>query len=154
MLKIEIQICHYLEGDQTQSDESTPKVTYKQVQLNYNLQNYVINIKTFPHRACLAKRRCGYHLLRIQTEKYECGGGPIPVESRLCRQCFKKDIEDEKHLLVNCKAFENIKQDNFKLIAQADPSFTQLSNFQKAEYLLQADKETSCKQIEKLVYEI
>ena len=64
---------------------------------------------------------------------------PIPVESRLCRQCFENEIEDEEHLLVSCKSFENIRQDNFELIAQADPSFTQLSNFQKAEYLLQAD---------------
>ena len=133
----------------TQSDESRPKVTYKQVQLNYDLQNYVINIKTIPHRACLAKLRLGCHLLRIQTGKYECGGGPILVESRLCRQCFENEIEDAKHLLVDCKAFENIKQDNFKLIAQADPSF-----IQKAEYLLQTDKETSCKHIGKFVYEI
>ena len=124
----------------TQSDESRLKVTYKQIQLNYNLQNYIINIKTIPHRACLAKLRLGCHFFRIQTGKYECGGGPIPVESRLCRQCFENAIKDEKHLLVNCKGFENIKQDNFKLIAQADPSFTQLGNFQKAKY---------CKQIEK-----
>ena len=78
----------------------------------------------------------------------------IPVESRLCRQCFENEIEDEKHLLVNCKDFKNIRQGNYKLIAQADPSFTQLSNFQKAEYLLQANKETSCKHIGKFVYEI
>ena len=84
----------------TQSDESRPKVTYKQVQLNYNLQNYVINIKTIPHRACLAKLRLGCHLLRIQTGKYECGGGLIPVESRLCHKYFENEIEDEKHLLV------------------------------------------------------
>ena len=68
-----------------QSDESRPKVTYKQVQLNYNLQNYVINIKTIPHGACLAKLMLSCHLLRIQTGKYEWGGGPIPVESMLCR---------------------------------------------------------------------
>ena len=63
-------------------------------------------------------------------------------------------IKDEKHLSVNCKAFENIRQEKFKLIAQADPSFTQLSNFQKAEYLRQADKEISCKHLGKFICEI
>ena len=38
----------------TQSGESRPKVTYKQVQLNYNQQNYEINIKTIPPRAMAA----------------------------------------------------------------------------------------------------
>ena len=38
----------------TQSGESRPKVTYKQVQLNYNQQKYEINIKTIPPRAMAA----------------------------------------------------------------------------------------------------
>ena len=57
------------------------------------------------------------------------GVGPIPVspvKSRTCRQYVENVIGDEQHFLVNYKTFESIRQNNFSLTEEKDPSFIYL----------------------------
>ena len=136
----------------THSANNRLKMTCRQLQQNYELQHYIENIKTVPHRICLGKFRLGCHVLRIQTGKYECIGGPIPVESRTCQQCCENVIKYEQHFLVNCKTFESISQNYFNLTEQKDPCFIVLENFDKTEYLMQAAPKACCKEIGTYVF--
>jgi hypothetical protein len=57
-------------------------------------------------RSCLAKFRCGVAPLRIETGRYE--RNRLPVNERLCVWC-QTDIEDEKHVLLKCKCYDDLR---------------------------------------------
>jgi len=63
------------------------------------------------HRISMTKLRLGVHSLRIQTGKYENRGAPIPVEERTCLVFNRGYIEDERHFLMYCPGYDNIRNE-------------------------------------------
>ena len=53
---------------------SREKFTHKEIKHEYQLENYLKNIRNPAHRISITKLRLGVHSLRIQTGKYEYGG--------------------------------------------------------------------------------
>jgi hypothetical protein len=68
------------------------------------------------YRSAFAKFRAGVAPLRIETGKYE----RLEVNERLCFNCSKLGInvvEDEKHVLLQCPGYADIRQSIYKFVA-------------------------------------
>ena len=54
----------------------------------------------------LTKLRSGTNRLRIEKGRYE----KLAVENRICRFCEADDVEDEKHFMLYCEPYEDLRQ--------------------------------------------
>ena len=65
------------------------------------------------HLMDLMQFRLGAHWLRVVTGRWE--GGGIPRTDRLCQKCPCFKVEDEKHFLFECPAYQHIRNmDRFR----------------------------------------
>ncbi len=54
----------------------------------------------------LAKLRGGTNRLRIEQGRYR----KEPLETRICEYCDSNEIEDEKHFLLKCKLYNDLRE--------------------------------------------
>ena len=78
------------------------------------------------HRSAFAKFRCGVAPIRIETGRYE----GLDVNSRTCPLC-KNGIEDEKHVILQCPQYNDIRQQLFNKAATVNANFTVLNDTDK-----------------------
>ena len=143
---------NWLQIRSSTTDNSREKFTHKEIKHEYQLENYLRNIRNPAHRISITKLRLGVHSLRIQTGKYENRGASIPVEDRKCLVCKRNYVEDEQHFLLHCNGYVNIRNDLHSLISQTDSHFANLSDYDKMMYLLKLDNDNTCKIIAKYTY--
>ena len=73
----------------------------------------------------------------------------IPRERRWCKHC-KTEVEDEQHMLIDCKLYGNRPQ-WFNRISEKCPNFTTLNSHQKFVYLMtQGDEQLVKETAEKI----
>ncbi|CAB3993421.1 Hypothetical predicted protein [Paramuricea clavata] len=83
--------------------ENSSKLTfYSTFKTDHNLENYLVFIKDPHKRRCLSRLRVSNHDLQIEIGRYQ----NIPREERLCKICNSGEVENETHLLLSCKAYE------------------------------------------------
>ena len=83
--------------------ENSSKLTfYSTFKTDHNLENYLVFIKDPYKRKCLSRLRVSNHNLQIEIGRYQ----NIPREERLCKICNSGEVENETHLLLSCKAYE------------------------------------------------
>ena len=80
----------------------------------------------------ISQFRCGILAIRIETGRYI---GEIP-EQRLCRFCDTQSIEDERHFLLHCGLYTDIRETVFNDIL-LDDAFVNNNAEGKFTYLLQ-----------------
>ena len=100
----------------------------------------------------MTKLRLGVHSLRIQTGKYENRGAAIPVDGRTCLVCNRGYIEDERHFLMYCSGYDNIRNELHSLLSTHDVAFKSLNDEDKIRYLLTLENETTSKIVGKYTY--
>ena len=80
--------------------ENSSKLTfYSAFKTDHNLENYLVVIKDPYKRKCLSRFRVGNHNLLIDRAQSK-------YEERLCKICNSGEVENETHLLLSCKAYE------------------------------------------------
>ena len=60
---------------------------------------YLVHLKDFSLRQQVAKFRCSDHNLMIEVGRHK----NIALENRTCTKCSANCIEDEVHLLIDCR---------------------------------------------------
>ena len=70
-------------------------------------------------RQSICKIRVSAHSLNIETGRCK----NIIRPERKCTNCSKGDIEDEKHLIVDCPLYENIRVKFFDKVIDLCPNF-------------------------------
>ena len=95
----------------------------------------------------MTKLRLGVHSLRIQTGKYENRGAPIPVDGRTCLVSNRGYIEDERHFLMYCPGYDNIRNELHSLLSTHDV----VNDEDKIRYLLTLENETTSKIVGKYI---
>ena len=143
---------NWLQIRSSTTDNSREKFTHKEIKHEYQLENYLKNIRNPAHRISITKLRLGVHSLCIQTGKYENRGASIPVEDRKCLVCKSNYVEDEKHFLLHCNGYVNIRNELHSLISQTDSHFANLSDNDKIIYLLKLDNDNTSQFITKCTY--
>ncbi|MES9882132.1 MAG: reverse transcriptase family protein [Sedimenticola sp.] len=88
---------------------ASPKLrTYITHKTELGAENYLDRFMTLRQRSALARFRCGSFPLAIELGRYR---RPVtPVENRLCRVCDARLVEDEKHFLVQCGAYSEVRR--------------------------------------------
>jgi ssDNA-specific exonuclease RecJ len=88
------------------------------------------------YRSAFAKIRCGVAPLRIETGRYENKN----VNERVCFICHDQ-IEDEKHVLLDCPLYADLRESLFNEVKRSNVHFIILSDDDKFIYLF---KSTEC----------
>ena len=76
------------------------------------------------YKRCISKFRVSSHRLRIETGRYE----NLPIEERLCVYCTGEHIDDEIHLLTECKYHNEERKLLFECAKQNIPGFSELQD--------------------------
>ena len=84
--------------------------------------NYLQDVSNFKHRKSLSKLRASNHKLNIEV------GRPInlPLNERICQFC-NMDIEDGKHILLNCYLYDNLCETLFDNVTKNLPYFNEFN---------------------------
>ena len=78
---------------------------------------YCKKLLSLRHRAAFAKFRCGVPPLRIETGRFE----NKPLEERKCP--FYDNIENEKHVLLDCNMYSDLRHELFNRATIIEPYF-------------------------------
>ena len=113
----------------------TDKVKY-----DYQLEDYLRTIRNPAHR------------ISMQTGKYENRGAPIPVEGRTCLVCNGGYIEEERHFLMYCPGYDNIRNELHSLLSTHDVVFKTSNEEDKIRYFLTLENQTTSKIVGKYTY--
>ena len=97
----------------------------------YRMEPYVVNVLPFKHRSALAKFIYGVALLRLETGRYE----RLQPDQRICFQCTDR-IESEKHVLLACPLYEDIRQIMENNLRSEFSNYDSLSNEDKISVIL------------------
>ena len=145
-------IRNWMKARNNTSEGSRVKFIHKEVKFDYQLEDYLKTIRNPAHIISMTKLRLGAHSLRIQTGKYENRGAQIPVDGRTCLVCNRGYIEDERHFLMYCPGYDNIRNELHSLLSTHDVVFKSLNDEDTIRYLLTLENETTSKIVGKYTY--
>ncbi len=96
-----------------QNSEMCPKLrTYKLFKQEYNLENYLLQLKDLRYIKVLIKFRISSHSITIETARYEreklqCGKiVKLHASKRVSKICNLGKVEDEQHFIKECPAYK------------------------------------------------
>ena len=89
--------------------------TYKMFKSKFAMEDYLINLHDFESRKIVAEFRCSDHTLMIETGRHK----KIDLEERMCKTCSQKRVEDERHFVLECPAYNKVRK---SLLKHLDPN--------------------------------
>ena len=95
--------------------------TFKMFTSKFAMEDYLINLHDFGSRKIVAKFRCSDHTLMTDTGRHK----KIDHEERMCKMCSQKRVEDERHFLLECSAYNKVRKSSLKHV---DPNEDDLNN--------------------------
>ena len=110
--------------------------TYKLFKEVFEIEMYLSKNIQSRYRSAFAKFRCGVAPMRIETGRYENKN----VNERVCLICHDQ-IEDEKHVLLDCPLYADLRESLFNEAKRSNVHFIILSDDDKFIYLF---KSTEC----------
>ena len=83
--------------------------------------------------SALCKFRCDVAPIRLETGRYE----NLRVEERFCPFCpfCPNTVEDEKHVILNCKLYDDIRDSLYKTVVAHNSDFLSVSGDEKLKFL-------------------
>jgi hypothetical protein len=127
---------HKIGGKNTQNPY--PYHIYK---THFGKEKY-LQINSFKIRQSICKIRVSAHSLNIETGIYK----NIIRSERKCTNCSKGDIEDEKHFIVDCPLYENIRVKLFDKVIDLCPNFSYMDTSSKCVWLFTNEHKQVLKQ--------
>ena len=107
-----------------QCEQMCPKLrTYQLFKHNFDLEDYMF-LRISKYRVSLCRLRISSHDLEIERGRYTVP--KTPVNMRLCKQCNAGEVEDEKHFIISCVKYRNIRINLINVNISAIPNFTNL----------------------------
>ncbi len=100
---------------------------YSTLNRNTKFANNLL-IKTFKERQILSKYRLSDHDLEIERRNRQTW---TEREQRICRHSYLQQIEDEKHFLMICPKYLNVRETFLPRFEALIPSFTEGSDTEK-----------------------
>ena len=97
----------------------------------------------------MTKFRVSCHNLAIETGRYHKPSS-LPVEQRLCPTC--KEIEDEIHLLCQCRRNAGLRRNLFRTVTQYHTQFEMLDPVEKTIFLMQLKDEHIIRELAAFIF--
>ena len=85
--------------------ESSKAYYYRNYMTDLTVAKYIFYNIPFKFRIALSKLRCSVHTLHIEVGRQN----DVSAENRLCYVCNSHVIEDEFHFIMNCSAFDHLR---------------------------------------------
>ena len=111
-----------------------------------------LNIKNFKLRSSMAQFRLSAHKLEIEKGRF-ISNTYIPPKERLCKQCNLNECEDEKHFLLRCPLYTNIRESLFNTCSTSNHFFNSYNNDQKFVWLLTNEDMNIMIKVAEFIYE-
>ena len=83
---------------------------------SFEMQSYLTKIRIQKNRALSAKFRSRSHWLRVETGRHE----NLERCQRTCKLCSNSVVEDEHHMIFDCKAYVELRKEFQHLFEDAD----------------------------------
>jgi hypothetical protein len=107
--------------------EKKPKLrTYKTFKKRLKLEQYLLSEKNKEGRYLLTRIRSGTHALRIETGRWT--KPKENEEERVCRQCLSGEVENERHFILKCTVYEELREQMFESIREKTNGRFHLNN--------------------------
>jgi len=104
------RIANYYKQLWTTTVQSSPKLRfYRHFKTEYDTEKYVLLNLAKNERSIMAQYRCGILPIRIETGRYV----NEQLDDRICTICHSGQIESEKHFLLECCAYDELRTDTY-----------------------------------------
>lgn len=102
---------------------------------SYRVSPYVKEVTSRVQLRHLAQLRTGSHRLRVETGRWE--RPRLPRQERTCRRCDSGDVDDEHHLVFDCPALQELREQHAGLFAASEDlrSFFEQESVQVAAFV-------------------
>lgn len=132
MTDVNVRIYNHYSMKWCQDIQGVAKLrTYRTFKSTPKCEEYVcLDLKKY-ERSLLSHLRFGILPLRIETGRYV----GEPVEQRLCRFCALNAVEDERHFLLECELYNQIRIDTIGEIT-AGTDYDNMTPEQRLSYML------------------
>ena len=131
----------------TKPSERNKLRTYRKYKNIYKREPYLDCIKNYKTRSNFCRFRISAHNLHIETGRHT----RVDVNERICKKCVLNEIEDEKHALMICPKYQNIRETVFNEIASTNSNFQNLDMEGKFVWLLSNEDNHTIAQISKVI---
>ena len=121
--------------------------TYRKFKNIYKHEPYLDCIKDSKTRSNFCRFRVSSHNLHIETGRH----ARVDISKRICKKCPLNEIEDEKHALMICPMYQNIRTTVFNDIAITNSNFPNLDMEGKFIWLLSNEDNHIIIQLSKLI---
>ena len=113
------------------NDDSSKLRTYSLIKEIKGREDYLTKIRNFKSRTTLTKFRLSNHKLRIELGRRD----GTPREERTCQICHD-GVEDEIHLLVKCKQYEELRAPLINMCRELKPQFCYYTDKEKFMFIM------------------
>ena len=107
--------------------------TYTLFKSNFGFENYLQNVNDYRFRNAISKFRMSSHTLEVQRGR-QCKP-KVPLHQRICKYC--NVLEDEKHFLLQCPLYADLRNVLLIFIERKYPNFSSMTLDDKFIYILQ-----------------
>ena len=123
--------------------------TYRLYKNNVSVGPYVRQNLTSSQRRLMAMFRAGSLPLALETGRYS--RPPVPVQNRLCQFCSLSEVETEKHFLMTCDLYSDLRFEIFYEASKHIANFQNISMDEKLIEIMNCDtiQQLLCKQLHK-----
>ena len=133
-----------------QINEHSKLRTYKTFKSSYTLEKY-IEISDIPlsWRKSYCSFRISCHELEIERGRYT--RPKKPPEERICKLCDVY-IENEKHFIVDCYQYSELRDDLYKCITVENHNFIHACSQDKFNYMMTTNNTNVVKKVMQFIY--
>ena len=100
-------------------------LTYKLFKTDYIAEDFCKMFIPISHRSAFSKFRCGVAPIRIETVRFV----NLEVSQRFCPFC--NFVEDEMHVILNCDAYNDLRNTLITMATSLLPTFNNLTGNDK-----------------------
>ena len=124
--------------------------SYKLFKTNFEIEPYLLCVKSDRHRQALSKFRCSSHFLEIERARHQAVIPPI--WERTCPFC-PHAVDDELHLLLYCTKNREIRNDFLELVNDIIPDIDTMHHIDKFVTIMSSTDHSILKSLGKFIFE-
>ena len=114
------------------------------------MEPYLQSNITVSKRNNFSKLRISAHNLAVETGRYS--KPKTPVEMRKCYLCNTDEIEDEKHIMIYCNHYTDLRFDLYRTLTDIYENFEDLCDTDKFLFIMKMDYNSQmCRPILKFI---
>lgn len=112
--------------------------TYRLYKNSFNCETYCQTPIARNHRSILFKFRSGSLQLHVETGRYN--RPKLALNERTCNICKNGEVEDERHFLMSCTAYSDLRFYMFKAAGDIDDAFNTINCTEQFRFLMTEPK--------------